>query len=185
MALLPYADFNLSPQDVKEAVARMPRKLNIFRMWANAQTCFVPALRFGGAIMHSQKLKPYHRELAVLLTARLEGGAYEWVQHVPIAESAGCTKAQIAALDTCRISEACFDEREQLLLHFVQEVVEEVRAREETVKAMAEQFSPQEVVEIIMTCGYYMMLARLTETTRTEIDPPLAPAVIEELARLR
>jgi hypothetical protein len=30
-----------------------------------------------------------------------------------------------------------------------------------------------------------MMLSRLTETTRTDVDPPAVTAVVEELARLR
>jgi len=185
MALLPYVDFSACSVDVRDALAGMPRKLNLFRMWAHAKTSFVPALRLGGAIMSRQKLKPYYRELVVLLTAKLEGGAYEWSHHTPIAENVGCTRAQIAALDALRIEDDCFDQREKLLLRFVQEVVEEVRAREETVMSMAQLFSPQEVVEVIVTCGYYMMLARITETTRTEIDPPVGASVLEELARLR
>lgn len=185
MALLPYADFSSAPEEVRHAMARLPRKLNIFRMWANAGTCFVPGLRLGGAILSRQKLKPSMRELVILLTARLEGGDYEWTQHLPIAESTGCTSAQIAALEVLRLDDESFSAKEQLVLRFAQEVVQDVRANEETVKQMAAQFSPQEVVEVIITCGFHMMLARLTETTRIEIDPPAGAAVIEELSRLR
>ena len=185
MALLPYADIASAPDEVRDAMARLPRKLNIFRMWANAATCFVPALRLGGAILSRQKLKPSLRELVILWTAKLEGGKYEWAQHVTIAESTGCTKAQIAALEAGTIDAPAFTAREKLLLGFVTEVVENVRAEEETVRAVAAQFSPQEAVEVILTVGYYMMLARLTETTRIDIDPPGGAALIEELARLR
>lgn len=185
MALLPYADIATAPEEVRDAMARLPRKLNIFRMWANAATCFVPALRLGGAILSRQKLKPHHRELAILWTAHLEDGRYEWAQHVPIAQNMGCTNAQIAALEAGDAQADVFDEKEKLLLRFVREVVENVRASEETVKAVGARFSPQEAVEVILTCGYYMMLARLTETTRIEIDPPGGPAIIDELARLR
>ncbi len=185
MVLLPYADIASAPDEVRDAMARLPRKLNIFRMWANAATCFVPALRLGGAILSRQKLKPSLRELVILWTAHLESGRYEWAQHVPIAESTGCTKAQIAALEAGNIDDAAFTAREKLLLVFVKEVVEDVRASEETVKAVAAQFSPQESVEVILTAGYYMMLTRLTETTRIEIDTPGGAAMIEDLARLR
>lgn len=185
MAILPYADIASAPEEVRDALARLPRKLNIFRMWANAATCFVPALRLGGAILSRQKLKPQYREMVILWTASLEGGRYEWAQHVMIAEGLGCTKAQIAALEAGDIEAPVFDEKEKLLLRFTREVIEDVRAREETVKAVAARFSPQEAVEIILTCGYYMMLARLTETTRIEIDPPAGPAMLDELARLR
>src|SRR5215469_10361859 len=103
MALLPYADIASAPEDVRNAMAQLPRKLNIFRMWAHASTTFVPALRLGGAILSRQKLKPSHRELVILLTAHLEGGAYEWAQHVPIAQGVGCTWAQITALEKGQI----------------------------------------------------------------------------------
>ncbi|MGD0189892.1 MAG: carboxymuconolactone decarboxylase family protein [Rhizomicrobium sp.] len=185
MALLPYADIANAPEEVRDAMARLPRKLNIFRMWANAATCFVPALRLGGAILSRQKLKPAYRELVILWTAHLEGGKYEWAQHVPIAESAGCSKAQIAALAAGDMDDVVFSLREKLLLAFVKEVVENVRASEDLVKKVGAQFSPQEAVEVILTAGYYMMLARLTETTRIDVDPPGGPAMIEELARLR
>lgn len=185
MALLPYADIASAPDEVRDAMARLPRKLNIFRMWANAATCFVPGLRLGGAILSRQKLKPSLRELVILWTAQLEGGKYQWAQHVTIAESTGCTKAQIAALEAGTIDAPDFSPREKLLLGFVREIVKEVRADEETVKAVATQFSQQEAVEVILTAGYYMMLNRLTETTRIDIDPPAGTALIEELARLR
>lgn len=185
MALLPYADLASAPEEVRAALSRMPRKLNIFRMWANAATCFVPALRLGGAILSRQKLKPRNRELVILLTAHLEGGRYEWTQHLPLAETSGVTKTQLAALQAGDFEADAFDANEKLLLRFAREVVEDVRAEEETVKAFASRFSPQEAVEVILTCGYYMMLARLTETTRIEIDPPGGTAMLEELARLR
>jgi hypothetical protein len=60
-----------------------------------------------------------------------------------------------------------------------------VRADEKTVKEASRYFSPREIVEIIVTCGFYMMLSRLTETTRTDMDTPSGTAVVEELVRLR
>jgi alkylhydroperoxidase family enzyme len=185
MPLIPYADLVHTPQDVREAFARLPRKLNIMKMLANAPAAFVPCMRFGGAILGRQKLKPAHRELVILLVSHLEEGAYEWVQHVPIAEAAGCSKAQIAAIEEGRLEEECFNGREQSLLRLAREVIENVRADEDTVKAAKTHFSAQEIVEIILTCGFYMMLTRLTETTRTDMDTPSGTAVVEELARLR
>ena len=185
MPLVPYADFEHAPQEVREAMARMPRKLNVMKMLANAPGAFVPCMRLGGAILGRQRLKPELRELVVLLVSHLEVGTYEWVQHVPIAESVGCHKAQIAAIEAGRLDDSAFDDRETALLHLAREVIENVRASEETVKTASRYFSPQEIVEIILTCGFYMMLARLTETTRTDVDSPSGTSVVEELARLR
>ena len=184
MALIPYADILSLPEDAREAFERLPRKLNIFRMWANAPACFTSGVRFGGNILARQKLDPALRELAILLVARLEGGTYEWVQHVPIAEAAGCRKEQIAAIEGASTEVDCFSPQEKALLRFSREVIRNVKASEDSVALASRYFSPQEIVEIILTCGFYMTMARLTETTRTDIDPPEGTKTIKELSRL-
>lgn len=63
----------------------MPVKLNIFRMMAHAEANMIPAMRLGNSILHKQKLSAVNRELLILQAAQLEGVAYEWRQHVPIA----------------------------------------------------------------------------------------------------
>jgi alkylhydroperoxidase family enzyme len=172
MPLIPYADVAKLPDDAKEAFDGLPRKLNIFRMWANAGTCFRPGMRFGNAILTKQKLAADLRELIIMTVARLEGGIYEWVQHVPIAERAGCRKEQIAALEALKFDDASFDARAKALLRLVREVVRDVKASEDAVNAAKAQFSAQEIVEIILTTGFYMTMARMTETTRVDIDAP-------------
>jgi len=179
MPLIPYADTAALPDEARQAFDGLPRKLNIFRMWANAATCFRPGLSFGTAILSKQKLAPDLRELIILGVARLEGGIYEWVQHVPIGERAGCTKAQIAALEALRFDDAAFDARQKSMLRLVREVVRDVKASEAAVEAASAQFSPQEIVEIILTAGFYMTMARMTETTRVEVDAPPGVAVPE------
>jgi len=177
MPLIPYADTAALPDEARQAFDALPRKLNIFRMWANAATCFRPGLSFGTAILSKQKLAPDLRELIILCVARLEGGIYEWVQHVPIGERAGCSKAQIAALEALRFDDAAFDVRAKAMLRLVREVVRDVKASEAAVEAASAQFSPQEIVEIILTAGFYMTMARMTETTRVDVDAPPGVAV--------
>lgn len=184
MPLIPYADIASLPQDAREAFEKLPRKLNIFRMWANAPACFKHGMRFGGAILGRQKLAANLRELVILLVARIEGGTYEWVQHVPIAEAAGCRKDQIAALEKGDIMAASFDAREKALLLFAEDVIRNVRAGEKIAKAACEHFLPQEIVEIVLTCGFYMTMARLTETTRVDVDGPGGGALVESLTRM-
>jgi len=179
MPLIPYADIAALPDEAREAFDALPRKLNIFRMWANAQTCFRPGLSFGTAILSRQKLAADLRELIILAVARLEGGIYEWVQHVPIGKRAGCTDAQIAALEGLRFDDAAFDARAKAMLRLAREVVREVKASEAAVAGASAYFSPQEIVEIILTCGFYMTMARMTETTRVDVDAPEGVAVPE------
>lgn len=185
MPLIPYADTAALSGSAREAFDKLPKKLNIFRMWANAPACFRQGLRFGGAILGRQKLAANLREFVILLVAKVEGGTYEWVQHVPIAEAAGCRKEQIDALEKGDFAATCFDAREKVLLRFAEDVIRNVAATEENVQAAAEHFTPQEVVEIILTCGFYMTMARLTETTRVDVDGPGGTAVLDSLVGMR
>jgi alkylhydroperoxidase family enzyme len=171
MPLIPYADPEGLSGDARAVFDGLRRKLNIFRMMSNAKTCFAPALGLGNAILTQQLLDKALRELVILAVARLEGGIYEWVQHVPIGERAGCAKDQIAALEALRFDDPVFDTRSKAMLRLVYEVVRDVKASESAVTAANAHFSPQEVVEIILTCGFYMTMARLTETTRVDVDP--------------
>jgi alkylhydroperoxidase family enzyme len=172
MPLIPFADPAAMPEDTSASFERLPRKLNIFRMWSNAATCFPAGIRFGNAILTKQKLNPALRELIILAVARIEAGIYEWVQHIPIGKAAGCRDDQIAALAAGDFINPAFDAREQAMLKLVFEVVRDVRASEAAVNAAKAHFDAQEIVEIILTAGFYMTMARMTETTRVEIDAP-------------
>lgn len=172
MPRIPYKDWEHAHPRVRETMEGMPRKLNIFRMAANAETCFQPLMKLGGRILGRQKLDDKLREHAILLVAKLEGGEYEWIQHVPIAKAVGATVDQIAAIERGDLAAGCFDDTERAFLQFAKEVIENVRVSDATFAAAAEHLSPQEIVETIVCCGFYMTMARITEATQVELDEP-------------
>lgn len=179
MARLPYVDPAAAPEAVREALARLPVQLNIFRMMAHAETSFRPMLSLGMSILAQQELSAKLRELVILRVARLSAARYEWVQHVPIALAAGATEAQVAALECGNIDDAAFDALERAVLRFTTEVVERVRASDEAFAAVAALVSPRQVVELLLTIGYYMMIARLLESTAVDLDPPAGTRIVD------
>jgi alkylhydroperoxidase family enzyme len=108
--------------------------------------------------------------LLILLVARLEGGDYEWHQHCPIARGVGIDQAQIDAIARLDLRNRHFSQRECALLAFGRQVTENVRADGETFSALRSYLSDREVVEAILTIGFYMTMARLTEATETDVD---------------
>ena len=170
MARLPLVDPDTTTGDIRASFDRMPIKLNIFRMMAHAQANMIPAMRFANSILHKQKLSHVNRELLILQVAKLEGGEYEWRQHVPIALGVGVTQSQIDALDSGDHANAAFNDAERALLAFSREVVVNVRVPDAMFAAVRRHFSDQEIVESIFTVGCYMMMARLTEATETDLD---------------
>ena len=171
MARIPLIDPDRTTGDIRASFDRMPIKLNIFRMMAHAEANMIPAMRLGNSILHRQKLSHVNRELLILQAAHLEGGAYEWRQHVPIALGVGVTQAQVDALEHRNYGDGAFNAAERALLLFGHEVIENVRVPGEVFAPMRDHFSDQEIVESIVTVGCYMMMARLTEATETDLDP--------------
>jgi alkylhydroperoxidase family enzyme len=181
MARLPYVDSATAPEPVRQILDALPVKLNVFRMMAHAETAFRPLLSFGTAVLARQQLSPKLRELAILRVAQLSPARYEWVQHVPIARATGATEAQVAALEKGEIDAACFDALERSVLRFTTEVLRDVRASDATFADLAGRVSAREIVELILTVGYYMMIARLLESTAVDLDPPAGTKVVDAL----
>jgi alkylhydroperoxidase family enzyme len=171
VARLPLIDPETTTGDIRASFDRMSVKLNIFRMMAHAQANMIPAMRLGNSILHRQKLSSVNRELLILQVAQLEGGAYEWRQHVPIALGVGVTQRQIDGLERGSYDDDTFNEAERALLAFGRDVIENVRVPEPVFAGMRRHFSAQEIVETIVAIGFYMMMARLTEATETDLDP--------------
>jgi alkylhydroperoxidase family enzyme len=179
VARLPLIDPEKTTGDIRASFDRMTVKLNIFRMMAHAEANMIPAMRFANSILHKQKLSHVNRELLILQVAHIEGGEYEWRQHVPIALGVGVTQPQIDALGRGDYSNAVFNDAERALLAFSREVVENVRVGDAVFAGTKKHFSDQEIVESIFTIGCYMMMARLTEATQTDLDPAAGMAVFD------
>ena len=181
MARLPYVDPATAPEPVRQILDALPVKLNVFRMMAHAETAFRPLLSFGTAVLARQQLSPKLRELTILRVAQLSPARYEWVQHVPIAKATGATQAQVEALERGDIEAGCFDPLERSVLRFTTEVLRDVRASDAAFTDLASRLSPREIVELILTVGNYMMIARLLESTAVDLDPPAGTKVVDAL----
>ena len=181
MARLPYVDPMHASDTVRETLNGLPVPLKIFSMMAHAETNFRPLVRLGGSILGRQQLSAMLRELAILRVAHLSRARYEWVQHVPIAQATGATAAQIVALERGEITADAFDAVERAALRFTTEVLCDVRASEASFTDVAQHLSAQEIVELIVTVGYYMLIARILETTAVDLDPPSGTRVVDAL----
>lgn len=173
MARLPYLEPESAPPAVRELFDRLPAKLNVFKLMAHAEPLFRPLLALGTAILAQEELPPRMRELAILRVARLAAAEYEWVQHVPMARAAGVGEPQVEALRRGEIDPVCFDPVERLVLRFVTEVVRDGGAAAPTLAALAQHFAPRAIVELVLTVGFYTMLAQLMATAAIDLDPPV------------
>jgi alkylhydroperoxidase family enzyme len=170
-------DTDSAAGDAKLALEFVPVKLNVFKVMAHAETTMVPHLQLGAAILSAQQLSHKSRELLILLMAHLEGSAYEWNQHRPIAEGVGVAAMQIDAIEHGDITAGAFNDAERSLLAFGKQVIEQVRVDDPVFADAKRYYSEREIVEAILVIGYYMTMARLTEATQTPVDPAAGMAL--------
>ena len=173
MARLPLLDTETAQGEAAELLANLKGQLNIYRMTAHAETLFAPLAFLGKSILSTQQLPAKDRELLILQVTQLQGGEYEWIQHEPVALGEGVRRDQIDALAAGDIASAAFSASEAALLAFSKQVIENVRVDDATFAAVKEHISDREIVEVIITIGYYMMMTRVTEVTETDLDQAL------------
>src|SRR5262249_20225833 len=133
------------------------------------------------SILAQQQLSAKLRELAILRVATLSQARYEWVQHVPIAKAAGANDAQVAAIEAGQITPNCFDGGRQVVLQFTDELVRDVRVSDHTFESLKQQFPPREVVELTLAVGFYMLVARVLETTAVDLEAAAGTRIIDAL----
>jgi alkylhydroperoxidase family enzyme len=203
MARIQPLDPAQTSDEVREALDNLP-PLNIFRTLAHAETAFRPFLRFGGAVLGRLSLDPVVRELAILAVAKEAEAEYEWVQHVAIGKAVGVTDAQIAVLaesDSCapegadeRIRRAGerdgsggdgafpFTAAQQAAIELAACAVRGPRISDDLYECIRAQFSEREIVELLLTIGDYLMLARVMTILELDIDEAVGDAVLPERA---
>ena len=173
MARVPYAEESDDPR-VQAVVQKLPIKLNVFSMLANAPSLAGPALRLGEAILTKSQLDNALRELAILHVAQVTNTAYEWVQHVPIAQSVGVSDEQIEALRAGRLGDDEFDSRQLAALALVGASFRDEVPAPGLVEAAHAELGTEQLIELLVTAGYYGMLGQVFRAVQIDVDEPAA-----------
>lgn len=117
-------------------------------------------------------------ELTIVRTAYIVDCAYELDHHLPMVKMAGYSEAQVAALKDWRKQSALFDDKEQALLGFVDELCDKGNVRDATYDRLAGLFSAQEIVEISYAATSYYANGMFVKAMKIEIDQPHVKAAL-------
>ncbi|MCT9079181.1 carboxymuconolactone decarboxylase family protein [Streptomyces fulvoviolaceus] len=165
MARIPY------PERPADGVAKLPVPLNAFRMLSHAPPLADSAIDLGLAVLLESTLPVRLRELVIMAVAAGTECAYEAVQHRPIALNSGVTADQLAVIAEHRSSGREFDETESAAVTAAFELMSQHTLSEGSLAALRACFTDRQVVEIVTTVGYYVMLAGLMNGLGVDIDP--------------
>lgn len=170
MARIPYFDPATAPDRVLHAMAGK-RKINIFRMIANSQNSAPEVLALGHTLSRGSSLDPVHREVVILRVAHLTGAAYQWHEHTAVATRVGFTPSKIEAVAAYPDQVTGeFTPFELLLLEFTDSVVGTTTVPDDIFDAVAAEYNESELVEFVLLIGFYMMVGRVMNTFRLELE---------------
>jgi alkylhydroperoxidase family enzyme len=167
MPRIPYPDVSSLPEATQKTLAGVP--LNVVRICANAsQPLFEAQGLLGRAVAMPEVLEPRLRETVILRVAHLSNSAYELHHHLPLGRSVGLSAAELAAIEGRNYRD--LDPLLAAAARFTDEVVTLLSPSDETLASLRKLASDQVVVNIVLTIGCYMSIARLIAVTGIEPD---------------
>lgn len=166
-----YPDFATLPVQVREKFEGLSTKVNFFRMLGYSAGAYIPLIDLTNAIFRELTISDYHKELMILLVGAHEQVAYEWEQHVSIAQAAGVRPDQFIAIAEGSLDDTdAFTEDERILLRFGKAVLDKGKAPGVLFKHALRHFSVQDLSDAIIVIGYYRMISAHIQTFNIEID---------------
>ncbi len=161
-----------APPKAAEALAKMAQ-LNVFKVMAHGDGLLPAFSRLGGYLLSRSKLDPHLREIAIIRVGVLNKAKYEVHQHMRIGRDLGMREELLAGIHEGPLADG-LTEIERQVIAITDDVVANVRAGDATYDPLAKVLSSQEMVELVITIGFYMMVCRYLETFDVEIEtaPP-------------
>ena len=178
MARIPYPIAAAMGAEVVDRLSRLG-SLNVNRMMAHAPNLMIAHAKLGYQLLRHGKLDPALRELVILRIGTLCSSAYEWHQHISIANALGVPAEKTAAVKSGVLDP--LTEKERAGVEFAEQVHMDCRPSDSAFAAAALHFSNDELVEITLLVGYYTMTAMHLRTFDVEIEDtaPLGDTMVQ------
>ncbi len=175
MARIPYPDPDSLQPETQATLAKMgDPPINIFRMLAGGEGLLRAFSRFGNHLLFKSQLDPVLREIAILRVGVLSDATYEMYQHDRISRGIGMSEELLAGI-RAGADDPVFDDRQAKVMRYTDDIVQNVRASDATFDPLLGDLSLQELQELTVTIGFYMLVSRYLETFGVDIEQAGGP----------
>jgi len=129
-------------------------------------------LRPAGAALLGGTLPQAVRELVILRTTARCGAEYEWGVHATaFARALGFDDARLAATVSGTPDDPAFTDDERPLVRLVDELHASGTVAPATFAALAARFDPPSLVELLVLCGFYHLIAFVCNGAQVALEP--------------
>jgi 4-carboxymuconolactone decarboxylase len=125
-----------------------------------------------GVLGQESTLDRREREIIIDRTCARCGCEYEWGVHVAaFGEACGLTEAQLKDTASETIEEALWSQRECVLIRLVDELHETDTLSDETWEQLAGSWSVAQLLEVLITVGWYHLISFVANAAQIELEP--------------
>ena len=150
-----------------EEVAGLP-PLNIFRTLVRNQPLSKGFLALGGQLLRGEGLPAREREIVILRTGWRAQSEYEFGQHAVIGQAVGLTPAEVARLADA--GDGAWSEDDAALVAMVDELCDDDVVSDRTWAALAQRWSPEQLLELLVLAGYYRLVSGLLNSAGVALE---------------
>lgn len=112
------------------------------------------------------------REIVINRTCALTRCEYEWGVHIAaFSKAANLTQEEVEATVICSANEQCWTAEEKILIATVDALHERATLSELEFTSLAANFSPEEILEILMLAGFYRTVAYIANGLAIPNEP--------------
>jgi 4-carboxymuconolactone decarboxylase len=124
-----------------------------------------------GTLAHG-RLEPREREIVIHRTCARAGAEYEWGVHaVAYGQPLGLSEEQIAATVRGDSQDRAWSESDGLLIALADELYDTATVSEELWQRLATRFSDEQLLELLVTAGWYRLISYVINAAGVELEP--------------
>jgi 4-carboxymuconolactone decarboxylase len=164
--------------DIEAMLARwMPpggevEPLRLFRTLALHPELAARMRPLGAAILAHGTVPPRLREVMIDRTCALCGAEYEWGVHAAaFADAVGLSEEQLASTAGAGPADPVWSDAERAVLRLADELHQTSAVSAELFGELERHFSPEQILELVVTAGWYHTIAYVIAAARVELEP--------------
>lgn len=126
----------------------------------------------GAGILSHGRIEPREREIVIHRTCARAGAEYEWGVHVlAFGKPFGLSDEQIAATVHGSAEDPAWSQHDAQLIRLVDELHDTCTVSDPLWAELAERFSDDQLLELVITAGWYRLLSYVINAAGVEHEP--------------
>ncbi|MHA2428709.1 MAG: carboxymuconolactone decarboxylase family protein [Candidatus Hermodarchaeia archaeon] len=162
-------EWTATQREMLEPLKQRGLLINVFTTMARNPPLLQQTIDTGLYFYEGSTLSPRDRELLILRVSWLCRSEYEWASHVPRAKQAGLTDHDIIRVTHGPEAEG-WSSMVRLLLQAVDELHAEAFITDATWKALTQQYTEPQLMDLVGTVGQYTLGAMMLNSFGVQLD---------------